>query len=1001
MTLPGQRSVSPQSPTGRRWLRAVPSQKTSPDPLLLGEAMRLRLQTAVRALLEDESVAGLPDVARAAAVVLFAKGGVKRAHVRTWSGELGRWLGVGVSTISHRVLPPLRAKGAIKTWVETDDDGHPVALDIVLQPVWQVRRAKDRSHPLALTKRELATLLRLVEALFGPGWEPKNKPATPAGRLAERRGPGAATERLALLQLVLSCRETGWLRLTPGTLRFPDLGRGAATLAHLMLDESSVADSWRTLGRLEAGGLVAMERDGDGELTGRVRLLPVAERHAAVRSAGKRAPGKTSCRGERQGMRLVQPAPASACQGPEDVQEPSAASSSVEHSADGDLERPEPLPEQVAGLLPAETSAQEAASAANSGADLHTLHASGGAVGGSVDVVAGFSGARAVVVGPRRPERAGAREDVADPAVPELCLVVAGDGPLRGEQPGPIEHHQPRQKPTGVRPKPIVSLPQDGYLARALAPAEELWQRLENPSTRGFLLKHVRAALADIAAWTGEDDAPETLADRLSYRLKRQRQQGNPNVDSPVAWFLERGLPQEQQCVNDACDNGVRLDSQSDCTTCDLRVEDRRSSRRVVIRQVVQQLPDTPFEERQDAIEDALRGHANLRTEARADAARRKAESEARWEAERPQREALAAEAERARLAVPCADCGAEQARGLCRGCARGRELAEVGRECVSVALATWADLDDEAAVQAVRERTLEHLVSTREFARRGAVDDLIEGASQIAELVAVKRLLADYRQLGVEQFAGSEQARAEADAAYEAVMRAAHRRGGVEAAERKAVSDAEQALDRAARWLLEQRIAVVEQRRAQAEPQPAVLVEAGRDAVGADRVRAAVNQRMVEDLDRALVAAGREYVDLALAVRADLSDGASVREVWEQAREEVRQARAESGTGAAGVLAVRAELSAVRKMIVECRETALGWFEGTESAQAQGQAEFDTALGLRRSHESEAVAEARALRAANATCQRAAEEFLARRIARVERMHKRAAAARTAGADE
>ncbi|MDH6129367.1 hypothetical protein [Kitasatospora sp. GP82] len=802
----------------------MPSQKEAPDPLLLGETMRVRLQTAVRALLEDESVAGLPDVARAAAVVLFAKGGVKRAHVRTWSGELGRWLGVGVSTISHRVLPPLRARGAIKTWVETDDDGHPVALDIVLQPVWQVRRAKDKGHPLALTRRELATLLRLVEALFGPGWEPKGKPAIPAGRLAERRGPGAAAERLALLLLVLSCRETGWLRLAPGSLRSPELGRGAATLALLMRGQASPADArhlrvglvtaGRLLDRLEMGGLVAVERDGEGELTGRVRLLPVAERHAAVRAVGKPVTGEKARQGEKRGMRLVKPAPAPACLGSGGVEVPGTASSSAAHGAEGDLEAPESLAEPLAGLRTAEMPAGEGVSAEVGGADVHTLHASGVAVGGCVDEVAGSSGACAVGVTQHGPERACAREIEHAADLPEQADGDAGACPLRGEQHNPTnQHHQEQPEREGFR-APAVDLPKNPDLAWALAPVADLWQRLERPSTRKFLLKHAGLALDAIAVWTGREHAPKVLADRLAYRRERQRRQGNPTISAPVAWMLERGLPQEQECRHPACDNGVRLDGERECTTCDLRVEDRRSTRRSVIRQVVRDLPGATFEARQGAIEDALRGHATSRAAVQAEADRRTAEAQARWEAQRPEREARAAEAERARVAVPCADCGAEQAAGLCTRCGWQREIAVSVHAAIDLVLATQADLGSRASVRKVWQVARDELQARRTHARTGLADPDGEIARGVV-MLAMQHAVGEFRQEALDHFAASEPAVREAEAAYDAVMRSRHRYPTEEAAEETAVLRAEQAQAQAATWLLKQRLEQVSDLRA------------------------------------------------------------------------------------------------------------------------------------------------------------------------------------------
>ncbi|MEV7123796.1 hypothetical protein [Kitasatospora griseola] len=994
---------------GRGWLRAVPNQAVSPEALLLGEPMRLRLQAAVHALLANEAVAGLPDAARLAAVVVFAKGAVETGRTVLWSGELAKWLGVSVSMVSHKVLPPLRAKDALRTLVVTNDAGEPVALDLSLEPVARLRRARDVRHPLALNRSELTTLMRLCQALFGPGRTPKDAAPTPPGLLAQHEREqrhGAASDRLALLLLVLSCRENGRLKLCSGTLRAPELGRGAATLALLMRGGAKAVTpvaAARMLSRLEGYGAAEVERDESGVPTGRVTLVPVAESYAAVRPAkARKVPGARPAARPRlrevEVPQVASPAAGPACPDSEAAQEAPAASSLPSVSTEGDLGSPERPSEATAGSGPAEMPVETSGAAVSASADFHAPHASVVTPGGFAEEADGSSGACAVGADHRRPERAGARENGPEIGLPKLRLVGAGDGPLRGEQPNTQldQNTDSLQGMASDQPVPYVALPSDGYLARAISPAEELWVRLTNPSTRDFVLKHVRTALDGIAVWTGVDDAPEALAARLAFRLKRQRSQGNPTIADPVGWFLKRGLPQERWCSHPACDNGVRTGSDADCN-CELRVQDRRATRRAVIRQVVQQMPGADFEQRQAPIEKALAEHAAKRAAVQVETERRAREEAVRWEAERPEREARAAEAERARLAVPCADCGAGQAGGLCRGCARTREMAEVERECLLVALAFLADPADERSVRRVREGLVEHLASSREFARRGAVDDLIDGAGQIAELGAVKLLLADYRQLALEHFAGSERARAEADAAHDAVMRAAHRHPSKAAAREQAQADAEQTRDRAARWLLQQQTCVVAELLARTEqPQPAApaVGEASRDAVGADLVRAAVNERLAAELDRELGAAVRECIDVAVAARAELSVYASVREVWEQTRQEVRQARDEARADAAEGARVEAELSAVRRMIAEYRREALEWLVDSDRAQCAAQTAFDAELRLR-AYQGERAARAGAERAADAACLRVAEQYLARLVAEVQRRRERAAASK------
>ncbi|WP_331731496.1 hypothetical protein [Kitasatospora sp. NBC_01300] len=976
--------------------------------------MRLRLQAAVHALLADESVAGLPDAARLAAVVVFAKGAVETGRTVLWSGELAKWLGVSVSMVSHKVLPPLRARGAMRTLVVTNEAGEPVALDLSLEPVARLRRARDVRHPLALSLPDLVTLMRLCEALFGPGRTPKDAAPTPPGLLAQRvreQRHGAATDRLALLLLVLACRENGWLKLCSGSLKAPELGRGAATLGLLMRGGAKAvtpAAADRLLCRLEGNGMAQVERDENGVPTGRVTLLPVAESYAAARPAKKVPTARPAARPRLREVEVPQaaaPAAGPACPDAEAVQEAPAGSSLPSVSTEGDLGSPEAPPEAPASSGPAEMPVEAAGSPVSASAEFHAPHAPVVTPSGSADEVDGSSGACAVGASHRRPERADAREDRQESGLPNLRLVGAADDPLCGEQPNTqLDQNTDRQQVAAPdQPVPYVGLPSDGYLARAISPAEELWVRLTNPSTRDFVLKHVRAALEGITVWTGADAAPEALAARLAFRLKRQRTQGNPTVTDPVGWFLKRGLPQERLCSHPACDNGIRTGSDADCN-CELRVQDRRATRRAVIRQVVQQMPGADFEQRQAPIEQALAEHAAHRAAVQVETERRAREEAARWETQRPEREALAAEAERVRLAVPCADCGAGQAGGLCRSCARTREMAEVERECLVVALAflaDLADLADERPVRQVREHLVEHLASSREFARRGAVDDLIDGAGQIAELSAVKLLLADYRQLALEHFAGSERARAEADAAHGAVMRAAHRYPSKAAAREQAQADAEQARGRAARWLLEQQLAVVADWLARTEPQPAApaVGEAGRGAVGADLVRAAVNERLAAELDRELRATVRECIDVAVAARAELSVYASVREVWEQTRQEVRRVRDEARAGAAEGVRGQAELSAVRRMIAEYREEALEWLMDSDRAQCAAETAFEAELRLR-AYQGERAARAGALRAADAACLRVAEQDLARLVAEVQRRRERAggSTARKAG---
>lgn len=245
--------------------------------------MRWRLATAVRELLKDPSLSALPDAARLAAVVLFAKSSASNGRTRIWAAELGRWLGVSESTVDHAVLPRLRASKAVQSQVVTGASGQVTGLECVVMPAWRAKRkaeqAGDVAQALALSRRELATLLRLCEALFGPGWAPANGTATPPGLLAVRRGRGAATDRLGLLLMVLETRADGWLRLCGGSVD-KRRGRAATTVARML--GCSPSAGGKVLERLQKQAVVEVVRkETESGLQGssRVRISAVAAAH--------------------------------------------------------------------------------------------------------------------------------------------------------------------------------------------------------------------------------------------------------------------------------------------------------------------------------------------------------------------------------------------------------------------------------------------------------------------------------------------------------------------------------------------------------------------------------------------------------------------------------------------------------------------------------------------------------------------------------------------------
>ncbi|MFF6946856.1 hypothetical protein ACFZAS_43075, partial [Streptomyces lavendulae] len=104
----------------------------------------------------------------------------------------------------------------------------------------------------------------MAEAVFGPGWASTGGggPETPPGLLGGRRGRGAASDRLALLLLVLLSRPNGRVTMVAGAVAAGH-GRAAATVARQL--GCSLTDAQRIVGRLEAAGLVLVSGQGARE----------------------------------------------------------------------------------------------------------------------------------------------------------------------------------------------------------------------------------------------------------------------------------------------------------------------------------------------------------------------------------------------------------------------------------------------------------------------------------------------------------------------------------------------------------------------------------------------------------------------------------------------------------------------------------------------------------------------------------------------------------------
>lgn len=241
--------------------------------------MRHRLRAAVRALLDDPALRGQSDAVRLAAVVLAAKTNAGTGTAAVTAHGLGRWLGVSESLIDHTVLPALRKSSALRSHPVSDTRGKTSGLRCNLLPLQQAWHDGAR-HPLALRRSELATLLRLSEALFGPGWTCRNGTSIPPGLLAQRRGRGAATDRLAFLLMALDTRRDGRVRMCPGIVD-TQRGRPAVTIARMM--GCSASGGAKILTRLSAQGVTHIVRlKTRSGLQARSHILLPAIAHASA-----------------------------------------------------------------------------------------------------------------------------------------------------------------------------------------------------------------------------------------------------------------------------------------------------------------------------------------------------------------------------------------------------------------------------------------------------------------------------------------------------------------------------------------------------------------------------------------------------------------------------------------------------------------------------------------------------------------------------------------------
>ncbi|QNT98382.1 hypothetical protein HEP81_08154 (plasmid) [Streptomyces griseofuscus] len=741
-------------------------ERAAGHPLSLGRDARARLGGAVRTLLDLAGLDGAPDAVRLAVLVLASRTPSETGVVKIHTSELGRWLGLSASYTASEVVSGLRGSGVVSVDTEKGEYREDIGLKCKVLPLWAAQDVVG--HPLNLAKKEYATLQRLMEAVMAPGWKHKDGRVTPAGLIGTRTGRGAATDRLALLMLVLEARETGRVRQCGGTVD-TKRGRAAATVARLLGCSASAGE--RVLERLE-----------DRELVLRVRLKTgsgLANRSRLMVPAVAAAHGRTVA---------------------DDVQEDRAEALEPEFSdpdvAAGPSEAPSLATEPQVSGVPVTDEADVAEP--DVAAALHTDHPHLVTPVVPPQLSYGFSGEGRGAEG-RRPERACAGEEQAadgESAIAGSGSPVAEGGPLRGEKPkeSPVDE-QGGQRAAGAvasgQAKAVgwdkaqqqrrVGLPARPALQVALGPVAGLWVQLS-----GWQQDQVQAAAeAEIKRLEGllehQGGGPRLLADRLTDRLKETG--GEALVDRPFPWLTRRGLVQRQACTDRRCDDGIRLDTGADCEMCGNVVHIRRARRAKTAAEIDKELPGLSDGERRRVLEERLREHATAeaadlvrrREQAAVERARRDAaRAAARERAERERQAAEAAWLTRGML--PCEDCGLPESASLCPQCTSRRRTEELARntealirEAVELAVAARADLTDPDAVRAMIEqcepdtRTLLAAACERACGQDANPDVLAHTASQVA-----RRIRDERREAALRRLARSEDAEAEAQRAYQ-----------------------------------------------------------------------------------------------------------------------------------------------------------------------------------------------------------------------------------------
>ncbi|MGW2841858.1 hypothetical protein ACWCWD_29235 [Streptomyces sp. NPDC001493] len=709
---------------------------------------------------------------RLAVLVLASRTPWETGVVEIRTRELGRWIGLSKSRTATAVVPVMRTSGVVT--VETAE-GEFTQHDGLLCQVEPMKAARGVvGHPLNLQKKELATFWALMEAVMAPGWARRDGSVTPAGLLGKRTGRGGATERLALLLLVLEARENGWVRLGSGRVDTRH-GRPVATLARLLGCSVWVAEG-------------VLERLEDMQLVVRPRVKTVSKLNHRSRLV---VPAVAAAHGRRAALRIVEERTDAPDPDFSDLVDPVGPS------------EPVGAEEEVQASGPEEGSGPGFSEPGVTGT-LHTDHTHLVPPVVPLQLSGGFSGEGRGAGGPL-PDGACEREDQAVDG--EDAAAVPGPraaevGPLRGEQPkkSPVDEcdgQRAAARPgagTGVRQQAVrggkaqqhkrVDLPEDSGLRVALGPVSWLWQGLS-----GFQQAQVEAAvgaeLGRLEGWTGQQErAARRLAARLAARLEETG--GEDRVDRPYGWLIGRGLVQRQACADRRCDDGTRLDTGAACESCANVLHVRRAARIQVTAGVDQELPGLDDAARRQVVEERLRTRTAVDAEhfvRRREAARvREAEREAARAAAREraelERQAVAV-VETVRQALACEDCGQDAAGGLCEACGCRRETETLTARTVQlVAVRTLdpsASTVDVAALDARVRTAIDRKVAVdwAEFLVLSGPADLEDDLAR-ADLAAALTARSTVQQIAdqaaasaLAAFGRTDEAEAEADRAY------------------------------------------------------------------------------------------------------------------------------------------------------------------------------------------------------------------------------------------